>query len=1128
MSETTEYGENGGPKNHSSAGQSPTKATPEWVDRLTRWCRWRGMGFIDRTAVSRTPYGARLLSSTVASKRRLDNAGGRSRRSAVRRIIDSTWDWQSLPHVLRAAGLTCAAILAIVLLYPTAPLLTGASPGGDTGFVALGVLTAVVGTVVAMLVTALAFVLTPRQDEGRLKFFPFFVAKHHVFLLLGVASGIVAADGLMLALAPVVPAGTVRVALYIHVATLPFCLYVVLRFATLVTASSDWESVRPVVRSALRAIAVHEDHKELMATRYEEQLEGCGVQFEPTAWYRGLLQRRGPRLEFPLGGAGEIRDIDLMALRQIGAAVRDLAMPVGLIAEVTVGPGGRLGPHAMLVLRQQDPPLSRTTVASTPASDDSGEANAFEVPERLKRSIEGAVRRLALSRGDTATPWPTVQTLFQRLEVALLDHARARNGPRIEQAFDELSDIYDDWYDVATAGAFPESGDAWSDRFNRAIGIDLYKPLRTVVATGDAEAYAAFVHGVSKCLYRALQAKRLHAYARLGDVLASAYSLGAESEPLAKLAGEVFDAVLHHQLTPFRCRERAFGAKDEVEHAASEEEEAPFLDVALRLNLAVIRAAMERGREKDADNFVHRLVDHDITPPERFRFEPRAPTTKSAGTLHHYALILVVGWAVRLLREHDERSHPACQAAIGRAVAALPGQHELVGIWELYRDGLGGETDEDRRLGAFAWDLHGPDNSRVGVARTFVGAGSWIPAGFYLAMLKAPRPSEWELRDYFPKAPSYYQWKPDEVVDLLGDLASLPKAGLDGSARDGAVRSIMWLLGRRRRAADAARLRAVAEADLDEAVCAAAREDAARSFDEHHSWRTLISDMGGAVGAAGTASPIPTRGAVSIQREPLTPNNNWLGGPGGPLGERSAKQADVRLVAAASSVLAPGKVNDATGDLRHLIGNAVRVLKERNFTPNLMILPSQDRFAGALYRQPLFRVEGYRGRGDAYCGEWEGLHVTRAPFVDATSIIVADARRFFGRVSESAPTPRVSFVDTAPEVLANAIERSQSEEGDDLPPLDDLRVVVRLECPPAIGIQDRAAAIAIDVRSTDLLYAMSPNDDVYHRPSCPEIADAIGLTRAMEMRGVDEKQPRSPCPTCNPDRWDHDALVGRG
>jgi hypothetical protein len=265
----------------------------------------------------------------------------------------------------------------------------------------------------------------------------------------------------------------------------------------------------------------------------------------------------------------------------------------------------------------------------------------------------------------------------------------------------------------------------------------------------------------------------------------------------------------------------------------------------------------------------------------------------------------------------------------------------------------------------------------------------------------------------------------------------------------------------------------------------------------------------------------------------LIPKSNWASGFGRFIGEDAALWESVLLVGLAEQYSPQGQPLKSLAELPELIRDARRTLVNQGVEPNLVILPLEDRFAGALFRKPLWEIDARGEFGQISYGQWEGLHIVRYPYIDPKSIVVADSRCLFGLTGPSASPIEVSVRELSRGEIEELQKKRESRIDDQPGRRVEAQVLVRVFTAPILGIivddKDRAeGSISLSIQDSNAGYAMFPGDSLYHRPSCPLVEGHDEVQYALIRHLPEETTDRAPCPTCHPERWNHEGRRGGG
>lgn len=721
-----------------------------------------------------------------------------------------------------------------------------------------------------------------------------------------------------------------------------------------------------------------------------------------------------------------------------------------------------------------------------------------------------------------------LRQFLKGFETALFDVARKGWSIHLETKLTEYERLLRCWLEVAPAGTVTPSAFSFFDHTHRFAGpleIDLCDLVRAAATSHDEDSYEAVIDALARYLLMARDFDQLSLYRELCRVLAFAYLAGARESRLQEMTVRTFDSRLHSILSRCESRRHAYDRLSEETEASIFNDERSYLDCTLALTLQLIATAMEEGIPKSADYFFQRLVEHRRFDRRRRSPGRKARSVEDSDTLHDYAVTIAGAWALHLLEAQYRNASEAAHSVLRATQDQLPGRHELIALWELYHSENGAIAVVDQRIGVERWDLRDKVEMRIGVSMVRSGGGGWIRKGFLAAMLHARQPSEWELRDFFSSAPSRHMWDPDRTESTLKELAKIRWVELPAEKGDAEVNATLTLLKGRQSAADAHHILRIAITPLEPKLCRKLQGEVVQAFEQHRYWIHVLHDIG-CDAEARFAVPVPLQLGRYIPRESLIPHNNWASGLGEFVGQEAALWESVMLVGTASSVAQRTIKLRSLANITETIREAKRLLTDRGLSPTLIILPSQARFAGALFRKPLWQIEDRTETPQIGYGAWDSMRVLKCPFTDAETIIVADARRLFGTVGKKPALPQVLIGDTQKETLEEvaAIARRNMEK---LPESNEIRVLVELISKPLYGILDPTAAIAIDITDSDGGYAMEPDQSLYHRSSCRELEFVDEVEYRLLPHLENETEDRKPCDICRPERWDFEGRQGQ-
>ena len=720
-----------------------------------------------------------------------------------------------------------------------------------------------------------------------------------------------------------------------------------------------------------------------------------------------------------------------------------------------------------------------------------------------------------------------IERYFLRLQTTLLKLGREERSVDLGEKLDEYEELVQMWLRLATPKMSSSRMFALKEWGRGGLGpleVDLYKVVHAASEPEDRNTYDAVLRALGSLLFRAKHTQHSTLCGEYGRILEWAFGSGIRREGIAKSTWDWFDTYLHTLLSSLKCLHSGLERMSPEELESAYERDRVFLDIAVRLTINVTKLSLDVGFERAARQSFGRLIEHRRhRMSERGRL--RAPDVETPETLVSYAVIVVNAWALRVLEEDQGNSEARSAAVevIGLVAQALPPRHELIALWELYRNGEPFEPEVDRRLGVLTWSRY-EGSFRAGVSEARTVSYDWIDRGFYLAMLLAPPAHRWQVENYFLAVPSRSMWNADSARSVLEQLSRSEYSDVRDTSDIDRVEECFKLIESRQWAADAAYLERVLSEPLDVALVERLRRDSLKALREH---RNLVSFLHQFVKSAAKLPFIPdsvTQGTY-VPRDYLLPQNNWASGFGEFVGRRAAEVEAVNLLRLAEKSATQRSVLEALEDVGAEVMSACERLRAQGQEASVVFLPSQHRFASSLFGSPAWQIEADDElRGIGY-GTWRGLPIVKYPYADPSSIIVADASTFFGGVS-SPVGPRVEVIDSDQDERLAHLERALEGEGGELPEPSKSVVIAQIVSPPILGIRNPDGCVAIDVTRSDGAYQMIPGGDLYHRPSCEVIEGAEGVQGSLAKHLLGDEGERDPCPDCRPERWDSEAWRG--
>lgn len=693
-----------------------------------------------------------------------------------------------------------------------------------------------------------------------------------------------------------------------------------------------------------------------------------------------------------------------------------------------------------------------------------------------------------------------LRTFFDRMAAGLLTLARDGKPIQLTKQLEDYSTLLKSWLQVAPRGlAIPFSLAAEDQPFVGPLAIGMPDLLRAAHASGDSETFRIVIDVLAESAMAARGAEQPRLHNDFCVSLGFAHYLGMRTESLRATVSDTFDRHLHGFLMTFKCRSRSYQNGNEASARETFEYERPFLDAALSMVLTVLATAMEEAQTTHAQHLFERLVEYQRFERSVRRHDQRAPMAEDVDTLHDYTILTLVGWALHV-RDHSRRQAPeAANAVLDLALARLTSRRVVVGLWELYHAGSAFESEVDQRLGTDRWDLRDRENVRVGVPITTSGGSEWRTRGLYAAILAGRDVFPAYGPDYFQRPAPRYMWDVARAGPILAELSAEARFGASDTERQGAADAALALIREREMTAASAYAKLAATAPLDPERTEKLKRETLQAMATHQIWSVALRKIGDPSAVANFASPAGLEVTRYLPRDYLIAESSWASGFGEWIGEYAGLWDSMHLVALAEQTVDRGPAVTALATLPEAVREARRTLVNRGYKPNIVIVPREDRFVGALFQRPLWQVEDRHTLGEMDCGTWEGLRVMQFPYSDPRSVLVADSRSLFGMASDRPSQPVVSIHELTPEEVAALRERraahGEKREGEDRP-----EIMVKVRSRPLFGIikppasAKPDAALSLDITDAGDGYAVTSEDTKSHRPEGPEIGHS-GNTR---------------------------------
>lgn len=715
-----------------------------------------------------------------------------------------------------------------------------------------------------------------------------------------------------------------------------------------------------------------------------------------------------------------------------------------------------------------------------------------------------------------------LRQFLKRLGTMLAVLARDGQHVQLKTRFEDYHKLLEAWLDIAPPESPPPDRLRFLslvDRFGGPLEIDMYEIARAAALSDDSSTVVVvadqILHGAFACL-RQDQPRLME---DLLKALVHLYYQCIDRKDLANAIGHRLDSGLHSLFFAMRSRNFDTSERDEANPS-----DTATLDAILRFSIELTHAAIRHEQNQHATFFVERIFEH---RKHRHRHQiPNKPVVLEPEVLFDYVAIVLAGWALHILRSNVPSNPDAARAVLNAALAQVPSAPVLLAEWELLRGAEWHNAAIDSRLGISHWDLRDWKREfRSGVGEVRPGGPDWVRLGFRASLLHSDDRFIGDASQLFSGQPRRFTWDAAEERKALLLLSVDPWINIREADRQKRVDSVMQIIEQRARGSDAEYLRYVLNSTLSASRLTQFREDALNAFLSKQSWQGSLRQAG-LSGNQPRLCPRRTRRGILVPREYLLDNHNWASGFGEELGKTVAVQEAMAVIHLIETLAQRAGDLGALSSLPEKMRDLRRLMTDAGYEPNVIILPREERFAGALFQKPLWQVEGRNEFGEASIGLWEQLHVLRFPYKNSESIVLLDTRCLVAEneLDHGVPVTRVWIEESS---SIDDIESKKSSARDALnsadlaiPESSSIQVEAWMEAVPRLGLIDTSAARAIDIRGSDANFVNVEGSNLYHRPTCPDIVGEK-VTLALSVNSDDGKEP---CPTCRPDRWN---LEGR-
>ena len=434
------------------------------------------------------------------------------------------------------------------------------------------------------------------------------------------------------------------------------------------------------------AVAIDEYVAELQ-DQFEKWGQRYGVEVQPWA---GVFTRREhqPTIEFSVRPDRYVADAHPKALQRL-AGIVDKHLP-RWEAYVALQPGDSTTSQPALVLLGPDSQSASGggRQGARAGTSSSGDEEIPKIAPATGRRIRRELKRV-FAFGPEPQGQADVNRFYEQLGEQLARSAMQGDDLRLKQILGRLRTIARDWSRISKAGdpgAVPPWFRSSSQRFSGPLGFEPRQVVAKAVRSGDSSTAHEVVMFLAGCFADAVQLRNARMAYAAGDLLWVSYVDAARRGSVADQVASDIDTFLGTFGHMFESLHRPYTRTDQNATAEAYREEQPLVDQYLSVGLRLIKLAMERGRAQDAGQFFERLFERQLEHDGiEERGSKRAPSDETADLIFEYAMVLVAGWAVKILRGDERFPRAAARYVLHLAASRAPQRHQLVALWEFYR-----------------------------------------------------------------------------------------------------------------------------------------------------------------------------------------------------------------------------------------------------------------------------------------------------------------------------------------------------------------------------------------------------------------------------------------------------------
>lgn len=847
---------------------------------------------------------------------------------------------------------------------------------------------------------------------------------------------------------------------------------------------------------------------------YEEALRRAGLEYSTGA---GLLEMEAtPPTKFRLSNRGEIRDVNVTALCELGAFLREKC--AGYEGKVAVGPAdmtyeldsfNRVGDHSALI-------VSATHVGESQLCEE-----ARELEDQAKRTIQRLLDKVfRVGKKEERDLGGVLGDLTQAVVRQGMDGRadQLRESFQVQEHLIKLrlnrEDVKEVRYSFYREGLpkYPEEG-------------TFFDLVRGVVASEDREKVSELLGHACELMSLGIQYRDEDLFRCGGQIVGRLYARAMQAEDLAGYVGERIDnwvlGVMDH--FAFRRTWRFDRAK-----VASE---VVVVRSALAWVLSLLKLAIEAGRKEDARHFHDRLWRWDEYSSKRhvrgYTEQQVCGEMREVYDLYCAVEIVLAAWCFQHVKKNI--GHEGAKELLGSCLSELGTREDVLRVWEVVRNKSYSGGDLATCFGAAHWGA--PKQTRTGVSTVWSGAiDAWLLEGFIAVLVARPPALKHEELDFLEGAPVLMREDAEEIrkraESILGEeTVRRDVLGVDDSKTNEILEQLVGLFKQREALWKREQLKCLVESDIVRTRVEELTEKVREKLEEKGYLARMLKNLKGLRNPA-TASVRPKIVIKQrVRKETFLAGRQGSNGLGDAIAGDLGKRESVHAARVGENAIQPRETVDDLEGLAESVRGARGELLGRGYKQCHVFLPDQARFLVGLTGMWSWEMPSCRRLSWLHLGEWESCDLFRWPHHDCSSVVVMDASRFFGtgevdfasclelKVEDVFRSEHIKWLDAAKDETEPSKIKNTTEV--------QVELTAKMAC--RVGLCDLNAAVRIRLDLTKLGYAMEHGGDSYHRPNCETLGENA-KNKKIEYRLIarleDEHKDRKPCEKCKADEWD--------